>query len=168
MPSFLTPDFGLLFWMLIAFLTVFILLAKYGYPAIVDMVEKRKQYIDESLASAREANEKLANIKTECQGLLQDAQARQSQILKDAAQTRDQIVADARVKAQEEANRIIEDARRQIQAESDRAQQQVRSLVADLSIQIAAKILERNLQKEEEQSQWIDQLLDQMATKEKS
>lgn len=167
MPSFLTPDFGLLFWMLIAFLTVFILLAKFGFPVITGMVEKRKQYIDESLASAREANEKLANIKAECQALLQEAQQRQSQILKEATQTRDQIVADSKNKAQEEANRIIEDARRQIQAETERAQRDMRSQVADLSIQIAGKILSRNLEKEEEQTQWIDQILNQMAEEKK-
>lgn len=163
MPSFLTPDFGLLFWMLIAFLVVFALLAKYGFPAITGMVEKRKQYIDESLFSARQANEKLANIKAECQTLLQEAQARQSQILKEATQTRDQIVAESKIKAQEEANRIIEDARRQIQAETDNAQRELRNQVADLSVQIAAKILSRELQKEEEQSQWIDQILSQIS-----
>lgn len=163
MPSFLTPDFGLLFWMLIAFLVVFGLLAKYGFPAITGMVEKRKQYIDESLSSARQANEKLANIKAECQALLQEAQARQSQILKEATQTRDQIVAESKVKAQEEANRIIEDARRQIQAETENAQRELRNQVADLSVQIAAKILSRELQKEEEQSQWIDQILSQIS-----
>ena len=58
MPSFLTPDFGLLFWMLIAFLVVFGILAKFGFPIIINMVEERKKYIDESLQSAREANEK--------------------------------------------------------------------------------------------------------------
>jgi len=163
MPSFLTPDFGLLFWMLIAFLVVFILLAKFGFPVITGMVEKRKQYIDESLTSARQANEKLANIKAECQALLQEAQARQSQILKDAAQTRDQIVEDSKTKAQEEANRIIEDARRQIQAESENAQRELRNQVAELSVQIAEKILSRELQKEEEQAQWIDKVLNQIS-----
>ncbi|MBO4487746.1 MAG: F0F1 ATP synthase subunit B [Bacteroidaceae bacterium] len=162
MPSFLTPDPGLLFWMLIAFLVVFVLLAKYGFPIITGMVEKRKQYIDESLASAREANEKLANIKAECQSLLQEAQARQSQILSEATQTSNQIVADAKDKAQEEAARIIQDARRQIQAESERAQREIRSQVADLSIQVASKILSRELKHQDEQERWIDQVLSQI------
>ena len=162
MPSFLTPDPGLLFWMLIAFLVVFVLLAKYGFPIITGMVEKRKQYIDESLASAREANEKLANIKAECQSLLQEAQARQSQILSEATQTSNQIVADAKDKAQEEAARIIQDARRQIQAESERAQREIRSQVADLSIQVASKILSRELKHLDEQERWIDQVLSQI------
>lgn len=162
MPSFLTPDPGLLFWMLIAFLVVFLLLAKYGFPIITDMVEKRKQFIDESLSSAREANEKLANTKAECQTLLQEAQERQSQILKEATRTGNQIVAEAKTKAQEEAARIIEDARHQIQAETERAQRDIRSQVADLSLQIAGKILSREMQKEEEQQKWIDQILSQI------
>lgn len=165
MPSFLTPDFGLLFWMLIAFLVVFILLAKYGFPVITGMVEKRKQYIDESLVNARQANEKLANVKAECQAMIQEAQARQSQILKEAKETHDQIVADSKKKAQDEAVRIIEDARRQIQAETEKAQKEMRSQVADLSIQIAAKILSRDLQKDDEQTQWIDQLLEKVSEK---
>lgn len=163
MPSFLTPDPGLLFWMLIAFLIVLFLLAKYGFPVITGMVEKRKQYIDESLKSAREANEKLANIQAECQALLKEAQTRQSQILKDATATRDKIVNQSKDKAQEEATRIIEDARRQIQAEQEKAQRELRSQVAELSIQIASKILARDLQKENEQTQWIDQILDQIS-----
>lgn len=165
MPSFLTPDFGLLFWMLIAFLVVFVLVAKYGFPVITGMVEKRKQYIDESLISARQANEKLANVKVECQTLLREAQARQSEILKEATETRNQIIADAKSKAQEEASRIIEDARQQILSETVAARREIRLQVAEYSTQIAAKILSRNLQKEEEQMQWIDQILNNVSEK---
>ena len=108
MPSFLTPDFGLLFWMLIAFLVVFFILAKFGFPAIINMVEERKKYIDESLQSAREANEKLANIKAESEVILKEAQLRQSQILKDATATREKIIREAKEKASTEASRIVE------------------------------------------------------------
>ena len=65
LPSILTPDFGLLFWMLLAFLIVFFLMAKYGFPIITKMVEDRKNYIDESLQKAHEANERLAGIQQE-------------------------------------------------------------------------------------------------------
>ena len=163
MPSFLTPDFGLLFWMLIAFLVVFVVLAKYGFPVITGMVEKRKQYIDESLINARLANEKIANIKTECKAMLREAQARQSEILKDATETRNKIISDAKLKAQEEASRIIEDARLQIQSETEKAQRELRSHIVDLSVKIAEKVLLRNLQEKEEQMQWIDQVLDKMS-----
>ena len=63
LPSILTPDLGLLFWMLLAFLVVFFVLARYGFPAIVNMVDKRNQYINESLRKAHEASERLENIK---------------------------------------------------------------------------------------------------------
>ena len=99
MPSLLTPDSGLLFWMLLAFLTVFIILAKYGFPVIVKMVEERKQFIDDSLKSAREANEKLANIKLESEAILKEAREQQAQIIKDAMSTRDLLVQKAKEQA---------------------------------------------------------------------
>ena len=167
MPSFLTPNFGLLFWMLIAFLVVSVILAKFGFPAILHMVEERKRYIDESLISAREANEKLANIKSEGEEILKEAQLRQSQILKDATTTRDKIISEAKEKAQFEANRIIEDARVQIIADQERAIRESREQVADLSIQIAGKILSKNLERDEEQQAWINQLLDEMSVTKK-
>jgi F-type H+-transporting ATPase subunit b len=163
MPSFLTPDFGLLFWMLLAFLVVLFVLAKFGFPAIIHMVEERKKYIDDSLASAREANEKLANIKSESEAILKEAQSRQSQILKDATAIREKIIREAKEKAQVEANRILEDARTQISAEQDKAMRENRERVADLSIQIAGKVLSKNLEKDEEQQAWINRLLDEMS-----
>ena len=63
LPSILTPDLGLLFWMLLAFLVVFGVLAKFGFPVITKMVEERKQFIDDSLRKAHEASERLENIK---------------------------------------------------------------------------------------------------------
>ncbi|MBQ8098331.1 MAG: F0F1 ATP synthase subunit B [Bacteroidaceae bacterium] len=166
MPSFLTPDFGLLFWMLIAFLVVFGILAKFGFPAIINMVEERKKFIDESLQSAREANEKLANIKAESDAILKEARQQQSQILKDATAMRDKIIREAKDKAASEGNRILEDARLQIEAERDKAKRQSREEVADLSIKIASQVIARNLQQDEEQVAWIDRMLDELtATK---
>ena len=69
-PSILTPDFGLLFWMFLAFLVVFGVLATFGFPAIIKMVEGRKQYIADSLRKAHEASERLDNIKQEGDAIL--------------------------------------------------------------------------------------------------
>ena len=103
LPAILTPDLGLLFWMLLAFAVIFFCLAKYGFPAITNMVEERKKYIDESLLKAHEASERLENIKQEGEAILQEARDRQSQILKEAAETRDAIVEQAQQKARAEA-----------------------------------------------------------------
>ena len=92
LPSILTPDLGLLFWMLLAFLVVFGVLAKFGFPAIINMVDERNRYIDESLRKAHEAEERLANIQQEGESILQEAREKQAQILKEAAESRDAIV----------------------------------------------------------------------------
>lgn len=162
MPSFLTPDFGLLFWMLIAFIVVFVILAKFGFPVIIKMVDERKKYIDESLKSAREANEKLANVKAESESILKEARQKQSQIMKDAAATRDKIIREAKDKAVSEGNRIIDDARQQIIAEQEKSLRQNREEVANLSIKIAGQVLSKNLQQDEQQVAWIDHLLDDL------
>lgn len=162
MPSFLTPDFGLLFWMLIAFIVVFVILAKFGFPVIIKMVDERKKYIDESLKSAREANEKLANVKAESELMLKEARQKQSQIMKDAAATRDKIIREAKDRAVAEGSRIIDDARQQIIAEREKSLRQNREEVANLSIKIAGQVLSKNLQQDEQQVAWIDHLLDDL------
>ena len=102
LPSILTPDLGLLFWMLLAFLVVFGVLAKFGFPAIINMVDERNRYIDESLRKAHEAEERLANIQQEGESILQEAREKQAQILKEAAESRDAIVEQAQQKARAE------------------------------------------------------------------
>ena len=121
MPSLLTPDPGLLFWMLLAFVIVFIILAKFGFPVITKMVEDRKNYIDESLKKAREANEKLANIQSESELIMRQAREKQAEILKEAMATRDNIIKEARDKADIESKKIIESAKEQIKVEKDLA-----------------------------------------------
>ncbi len=82
----LIPDSGLLFWMTLVFIIVFIILWKAGFPAIIKMVTDRKAHIDESLRKAHEANEKLANIQKEGESILQEAREKQAAILKEAAE----------------------------------------------------------------------------------
>ena len=109
LPSILTPDLGLLFWMMLAFLVVFGLLAKFGFPAITNMVDERNRYIDESLRKAHEAEERLANIQQEGESILQEAREKQAQILKEAAESRDAIVEQAQQKARAEGARLLDE-----------------------------------------------------------
>ena len=103
--------------MLLAFLVVFWVLAKYGFPAIINMVDERNKYIDESLRKAHEAQERLANIEKEGESILQEAREKQAQILKEAAQTRDTIVEKAQEKARAEGARLMEEAKTAIEQE---------------------------------------------------
>ena len=134
LPSILTPDPGLLFWMLLAFLVVFFVLAKFGFPAMVGMVEKRKKYIDESLQKAHEASLKLENIKQESEKILQEAREKQASILKEAAETREAILENAQDKAKEESAHIINEARQEIETQKKAAISDIRKQVAILSV----------------------------------
>ena len=163
LPSILTPDLGLLFWMLLAFLVVFFCLARFGFPVIIKMVDERKQYIDESLGKAHEASERLTHIKQEGEALLQEAREQQAKIMKEAAETRDAIVEKAEEKARQESARIIAEAKQQIAFEKQEAIRDIRSQVAELSVNIAEKILREELSSDKAQQANIDRLLDEVS-----
>lgn len=160
LPSILTPDFGLLFWMLVSFLVVFLLLAKFGFPAIIKAVEERKNFIDESLSKARQANEKLAGIQAESEKILREAREQQAQIIKEAMATRDGIIQDARDKAQLEGRNLLDEAKKQIEAEKEVALREIRTQVADLSVQIAEKVIRQQLLHDDEQEKFIARMLE--------
>ncbi len=162
LPSILTPDMGLMFWMLLAILVVFGLMAKFGFPVIINMVNERKNYIDESLQKAHEANERLASIEQEGERLLNEARARQAEILSQAKATSDSIVREAREKAQEEGAKMLQDAKAQIAAEKENALRDIRETVADLSVVIAEKVVRQKLANTTEQQKLIEQMLDEV------
>lgn len=167
LPSILTPDLGLLFWMLLAFLTVFFVLVKWGFPAIINMVESRKQYIDESLRKAHEASERMENIKQESEAILQEAREKQAAMLKEATETRGAIVEKAQEQARQEGARLLSDAKAEIEAEKQNAIRDIRAQVAELSVQIAEKILREKLASSDSQMEMIDKLLDEVSSDEK-
>lgn len=163
--SLITPDFGLLFWMAVVFFIVLGILWKFGFPVIVKMVNDRKDYIDSSLRNAHEANERLANIKLECESILQGAREKQAQIIKDAGTTRDAIVEKAQYKAREEANRIIAEAQVEIDNQKHAASSEIRKQVVELSVSVAEKILKKELSDKDKQMDLIDRLLEEVSSK---
>ena len=167
LPAILTPDLGLLFWMLLAFLVVFIVLGCFAFPVITKMVESRKKYIDDSLQKAHDANEKLAHITQQSEQMLTEARERSSQIVKDATATRDGIIAQAQDKAREESSRIISEAKAQIENEKQAALQQIRNEVATLSVSIASKILREKLSDDADQMKYVEKLLDEISSQNK-
>ena len=160
----LIPNTGLLFWMSLTFFVVLFILWKFGFPAITSMVKERKAYIDDSLRKAHEANERLANIQKEGESILQEAREKQAQILKEAAETREAIVEQAQTKAREEGARLLEDARVAIEQEKKAAIADIRKQVATLSVEIAEKILRKNLSDDQSQMELIDRMLDDVSS----
>ena len=159
--SLLTPDLGLLFWMLLCFGVVFFVLAKFGWPIIVKMVDERKAYIDQSLESAKQANIELANIKQKGESILNEAREEQVKILKEANEMRIHIINEAKEKASEEASKVMDEARQGIEKEKEMALRDVQNQIALLSIDIAEKVLRRNLVDESSQLELVNKLIEE-------
>ncbi len=160
--SLITPDFGLLFWMTLIFAVVFFILAKFGFPVITDMIQARADRIDQSIRLAKEAEAELASLKERQQQILDDAQREQVLIQMEGVRLKDEMIAKARAAAEEESARIIEKARRQIAAERDEAIRQIRTTVAGLSIGIAEKVLRKNLDNIDAQTEYVDRLVNEI------
>ena len=158
----LTPSGGLLFWMTLAFAVVFLILAKFAFPIILGSVTKRKEFIDSSLDAAKVAEQKVADLQLQSEQIIADAEKEKVAILKEAATSRDRIVADASVQAQQEASRIIAEGRRQAEAEKDAILANARGEVAMLAVQMATKILRGNLSSSEAQQALQENLADEI------
>ncbi len=159
--SLVTPDFGLLFWMVVIFGLVFFLLAKFGFPVITDMVDKRSAKIAQSLKDADEIEARMASWKVEQAQMLEATRKEQSLMLREATETKARIVADAKAQAQAQADKILSDAKAQIEAEKESALRDVRKEIALLSVQVAEKVLRHELSDEGSQRAFIDQLVDE-------
>lgn len=154
------PESGLIIWMLLAFLIVLAILAKAGWPMIMGAVDKRNQHISDSLKAAEEANEALAGIEAKKKEILSEAQAEQVRIMRESMDMKKQIVDEAKKQAHEEAEKIIADAHLRIEKEQAYAKAQIKNEVLVLSVNIAEKILQRELDDKKAQSQYIEQLLE--------
>lgn len=164
----LIPSTGLLFWMTIVFLIVLAVLWKWGFPAITKMVKERKDYIDDSLRKAHEANEKLANIQKEGESILQEAREKQAAVLKEATATRDAIIAKAENQAKDRGAQLINDAKAEIEQEKQQAIREIRGQVAELSVKIAEKIVKQQLATDDKQMELINKILDEVAVSDKA
>ena len=162
--SLLIPDSGLLFWMLVSFLVVFFILVKFGWPVITHMVDERKKFIDDSLESARRANEKLAKIQEESTLILKQAQEQQSKMLAEAMEMRNQIVEKAKTEATVEGQKLLAEAKKQIEMEKEDAIRDIRRQVGLLSVEIAEQVLRQNLKDNKDQMAMIDRMLDEIIT----
>ena len=156
------PDSGLLFWMTVIFGLVLFILAKFGFPMITGMVEKRNKRISDSLEAARIAEEAIAHLTEEQERIISETRANQSKLLQEAASERDKMIAQAQDKAREEAQKIMDEARVRIQEEKEAALTEVRQEVAKLSIAIAEKVIRKELSSDASQKALVDKLLDEL------
>ena len=161
--NLLLPDSGLLFWMTIIFAIVFFLLAKFGFPVIIGMVEKRTQRIDDAIGAAREAESRLKGLAAEQEQLISDARAEHDRILKEAAQERERMIASAQEQARAEAGKIMDETRERIRQEKEAALRDIRREVATLSIAIAEKVVRKELSSDEGQKELVDRMFEELS-----
>ena len=162
--NLMLPDSGLLFWMTIIFAIVFFVLAKFGFPIITGMVEKRNKRISDSLEAARTAEEAIANLQAEQERIISETRAQQNKLMQEAAAERDKMIVQAQDKAREEAQKILEEARVRIQEEKEMAIQEVRKEVAVISLAIAEQVIRKELSSDASQKELANKLLDEMSS----
>ena len=163
--NLLLPDSGLIFWMTIIFAIVFFVLAKFGFPVITGMVEKRSRRINESLEAARVAEEAIENLNRTKEQVLTETRTEQDRLMKEAAAERDLFMQQAREQAREEADRILMEAREKIRQEKEDALRDIRREVAVISMAVAEKVLRKELSSDKEQQELMDRLVKEMTKK---
>ena len=159
--SLITPDFGLLFWMVVIFGIVFFLLAKFGFPVITKAVQTRSDHIADSLKAADEAQARLAGLADEQAKMIEETRLEQSRILKEASETRERIIAQAQEEAAAKAAKLLEHAKVEIAAERESAVRDIRRQVAMISVEVAEKIVRKDLEEGDGQLALLDRLVDE-------
>ena len=151
---------GLFFWQIILFILLLLLLRKYAWKPILKAVNEREEGIRSALAAAEEAKKEMQNVSADNERLLQEARAEREVLLKEAREIKDKMIADAKAQDQEEGDKIIKQARESIEGEKKAAIADIKNEVASLSVEIAEKVLQGQLDDKDKQLKLVDQLAD--------
>lgn len=158
----LLPGFGLIFWTLLAFIIVFLILKKFAWKPILKSLKERESSISESLATAERVKAEMAQLQSENEALLAKAREERGLLLKEARETRDKIVSEAKEQAKVEGNRMIADAQQAIQQQKMAAITDVKNQIGNLVIEVAEKVLRRELDNTADQEKYIRQLAEEI------
>ncbi len=157
-----TPDFGLIFWMFVAFAVLFFLLWKFAWPAIMKGVDNRAELIDQGVLYAREAKEQLDNAKEQAAHFEAEARSRQADILREADRMKSQIIEEARSEAAREAKKEMEAAKVAIEQARKEAAQSFRDQVSAAALDIAQQVVGQQLSDAKTQTKLVDNILDKI------
>ncbi|MCX6258326.1 MAG: F0F1 ATP synthase subunit B [Bacteroidia bacterium] len=154
-----TPGIGLLFWMLLSFSIVVFILGKFAWKPILNALKEREESIRNELGSAENAREEMKKLQADNEKILLEARIERDKLLKEAREAKEQIIAEAKVRATEEAGKLIGIARQNIENEKASAITEIKNIAANLSLDIAEKILRKELAGDEEQKKYVESLL---------
>ncbi len=160
--SVIKPDPGLILWTSLIFILVWFVLGRLAFKPIQKALKKRENDIQSSLDEAKLAREEMANLKAENEDLLKQAREERAKILREANQIKDNIVAEAKDKAKDEARKIVEDARQQIQLMTSEAMIDARNQIGIMALDIAEKVIRKDLKTEGGHDDYVDTLVKEM------
>ena len=155
----ITPEIGLFFWQTIVFLVLLFLMAKFAWKPILSSIRNREQSINDALASAENARKEMQNLQSDNEQLMKEARAERDAILREARELKEKVITDASDEAKVKADKIVADAKRSIELEKQSAMAELKNHVAELSVEIAEKIVRKELSDKNEQHQMIEKMI---------
>jgi len=161
----ITPEIGLFFWQTIVFLVLILLMAKFAWNPILGAIKQREDSINDALASAEDARKEMQNLHADNEKLLQEARMQRDAMLKEARELKEKVVADASIEAKEKADKIVAQAQATIQTEKNAALADIKNQVAELSIQIAEKVIRKELSSSDQQYRLVEEMLEDVTLK---
>ena len=160
--SVIRPEFGLLFWTSVVFIVVWWLLGRFAFRPIQQALKDRETSIQESLDQARLAREEMASLKAENENILAQAREERAKILKEAKDVKENIITEAKVKAKEEAQKIVNNAKTEIENQKAAAMLDVKNQAGMLALEIAEKVIRKELKGDMEQEKYANSLVDEI------
>ena len=152
-------SFGLFFWQLLIFIFLLLLLKKFAWKPILDSVNERESFIKNAMLEADKARDEMASIEESNQKVLKEARAEREALLKDARATGAEMIAQSKIDAQTEANKIIAQAQETIRNEKRAAVNELKNQVAQISLEIAEKVIDKELDNKNKQAELVDKFL---------
>jgi F-type H+-transporting ATPase subunit b len=160
----LTPGTGLIIWQLIVFLLLFFLLSKLAWKPIINSLKERETSIQNALDTAEKARHEMSQLKSDNEKLLKEAREERDRILKEAREVSNRMREDAQADAKKTGDKIIEDARAAINIEKQAALRDVKAQVAMFSLQIAEKLMKKNLESDKAQKELVENYVKDIKT----
>lgn len=158
----LTPGVGLIFWQLLIFGILFLFLSKYAWGPITKSLKEREKFISDSIKSAEKAEKELEKLNDKNKELVKEARKEREKILLEAKSISNSIKNTAKEEGSKIADKMIDDAKKMIEGEKVSAIKEVKVLVASLSLDIAEKVIQKNLKNESSQQKLVSDLIDKI------
>lgn len=157
-----TPDYGLLFWMLLSFSILLFILKKFAWKPILHGLKAREESIAKALQQADAARAELDSLEARNKELTEKARLERERNIQEIKQLKDKLLAEAKDEARQEAQKLMEKAHQAIALERDAATKELQKHAAQLAIQISEKILRSHLEADEKRQEFIERLIDEI------